>query len=220
MLENTALDTYLNGSLNELLFAKIAQNLESHGYSINPGAFPAELAQSLWQHIQQLERSTFKTTAIGRGQQRHKNNSIRTDKAHWISPQSDAERQWLDWSASLQAYLNRYLLLGLFDFESQFTHYPPGAFYARHYDAFRGDTFHEKANRVLSLVLYLNPNWQAGDGGELVLYRDNDDQQGITVQPSWATLVTFLSEECPHEVLPTNSDRYAIAGWFRLRASI
>jgi SM-20-related protein len=32
-------------------------------------------------------------------------------------------------------------------------------------------------------------------------------------------LVVFLSEEFPHEVLPTATDRYSIAGWFRVNTS-
>jgi len=32
-------------------------------------------------------------------------------------------------------------------------------------------------------------------------------------------LVIFLSEEFPHEVLPANTHRYSIAGWFRVNNS-
>ena len=42
----------------------------------------------------------------------------------------------------------------------------------------------------------------------------------ITVTPNFGTIVVFLSEEFPHEVLPALRDRYAIAGWFRLNTSI
>lgn len=48
--------------------------------------------------------------------------------------------------------LNRHLLLGLFSFESHFTHYRAGDFYKQHQDAFKG-----QANRILSLVVYLIP---------------------------------------------------------------
>ena len=40
------------------------------------------------------------------------------------------------------------------------------------------------------------------------------------VTPSFGTIVVFLSEEFPHEVLPAKRDRYSIAGWFRLNSSI
>ena len=54
--------------------------------------------------------------------------------------------------------------------------------------------------------------------GELVLYKNDQDVNGIKVLPEFGTLVIFLSEEFPHEVLPALRDRYAIAGWFHINA--
>ena len=54
------------------------------------------------------------------------------------------------------------------------------------------------------------------DGGELVLYTDDDDKAGLMITPSFATVVVFLSEECRHEVSPAHRDRYSIAGWYGL----
>ena len=82
-------------------------------------------------------------------------------------------------------------------------------------DAHKGD-----ANRVLSIVVYLNPEWLPESDGESVLYKDESDKKGIKVTPMFGTVVVFLSEEFPHEVLATQRDRYAIAGWFRLNSSI
>ena len=73
--------------------------------------------------------------------------------------------------------------------------------------------------------VYLNPNWAPGDGGELTLYHSDQNHHGeqsqsmLTVTPSMGTLVAFLSEEFPHEVLPAKRDRYAIAGWFRVNTT-
>jgi len=39
------------------------------------------------------------------------------------------------------------------------------------------------------------------------------------VLPQLGTLVVFLSEEFPHEVLAAQRDRYSIAGWFRVNSS-
>jgi SM-20-related protein len=41
----------------------------------------------------------------------------------------------------------------------------------------------------------------------------------LSVQPLHGTVVVFLSEEFPHEVLPASRDRYSIAGWFRVNGS-
>lgn len=79
---------------------------------------------------------------------------------------------------------------------------------------------------MLSVVVYLNRNWSVADGGELVIYENLSPTAFVTnhsiatVMPSLDTIIVFLSEEFPHEVLPSESDRYAIAGWFRLNNSI
>jgi SM-20-related protein len=68
-------------------------------------------------------------------------------------------------------------------------------------------------------VTYLNQDWRASDGGELVLYQDEADKNGLRILPEAGTVVLFLSDEFPHEVLPAKVDRYSIAGWFRVNAS-
>jgi len=70
------------------------------------------------------------------------------------------------------------------------------------------------------MVTYLNSDWQPGDGGELVLYAEDEVTEIATIEPRAGTLVLFLSEEIPHEVRPAIRDRISIAGWFRLNASI
>ena len=69
---------------------------------------------------------------------------------------------------------------------------------------------------MLSLVVYLNPNWLPEYGGDLVLYTNDNDVEGISVKPSFGTVVVFLSEDFPHEVKVTQRDRYSIAGWFKV----
>jgi SM-20-related protein len=119
----------------------------------------------------------------------------------------------------LQHYLNQRLLMGLFSFESHFAHYAPGAFYRKHVDAFNHDDNVGGARRVLSLVAYLNPDWQLTDGGELLIYEDSSTDPVVVIQPLHGTVVLFLSEEVPHEVAPALCDRYSIAGWFRVNGS-
>lgn len=106
--------------------------------------------------------------------------------------------------------VNRYLYLGLFEYEAHFAKYEQGDFYQKHLDSFRG-----QENRKLTTVFYLNDTWQEGNGGELVMY-DLQDQHLQTVQPKGGRLVVFLSEQFPHEVLTSHVDRFSIAGWFRI----
>jgi SM-20-related protein len=62
----------------------------------------------------------------------------------------------------------------------------------------------------------LNETWNAkSDGGALVMYDDNNNFVQ-KVLPEANTLVVFLSEKFPHEVLTAKRKRYSIAGWFRV----
>ncbi|HLR17336.1 MAG TPA: 2OG-Fe(II) oxygenase [Alcanivoracaceae bacterium] len=201
---------------DDTLFGLIADDLVKQGYSIRPGALPANIADALHAYQQEdLSTSKYVNAGIGRGSKYFKTEFVRSDEICWITGESEAGSLWIDWTARLQRFLNQRLFLGLFSFESHFAHYPPGAFYKRHYDAFRGDV-----NRVLSVVTYLNPSWGHEDGGELVLYQNDEDTEGRKVIPLYGTLVVFLSEEFPHEVLPAQRDRYSIAGWYRVNTSI
>ncbi len=128
--------------------------------------------------------------------------------------ESSTGKAWLDWAEKLQRYLNQKLFLGLFSFERHFTHYEVGGFYKRHLDALKGE-----ANRVLSLVVYLNPDWTTENADELIIYTSQQDREGIEVTANYGNVVIFLSEDFPHEVLKTNRDRYSIAGWFRVNTS-
>lgn len=201
--------------LDDLLFARVAKDIETQGYSVQPGALPNHIADVLFQHQQLMDGYQYNDAGVGRGDGFLRTEFVRNDEICWISGESPAGQLWLDWAGLLQRYLNRRLFLGLFSFESHFAHYAPGHYYKRHYDAFRG-----QANRVLSVAAYLNKGWVSSHAGELVIYRDEDDRSGIKVAPLYGTLVVFLSEQFPHEVLPAGRDRYSVAGWFRVNSSL
>lgn len=204
-------------SLNEAsseLCQVIIDNILNAGYCVIPNAVPTGLLHELQHQAIQDSKDRYSRASIGRSDEQMINNFVRTDEIVWINGEKPATKAWINWCNSLRLALNENLYLGLFSFESHFAHYAPGAFYKRHLDAFRGE-----ANRVLSIVVYLNSDWLPEFGGELVLYRDENDVEGLKVTPLAGTLVAFLSEEFPHEVLAATRDRYSIAGWFRLNAS-
>ena len=203
-------------ALDEACFQRIAEGVRGDGYVVLPDALPRPLADALWMQAHESAPAVFRPAAIGRLELRDRNRFVRTDEIAWIEGHYAATRDWLAWTERLRLQLNRSLLLGLFSFESHFAHYAPGAFYRRHLDAFRGE-----ANRVLSLVAYLNHDWAPDDGGELVIYRESaTGAEPLRVTPAFGTLVAFLSEEFPHEVLPARRDRYSIAGWYRVNGSV
>ncbi len=201
------------------LFERIAVALERDGYGVFPAALSPLLADALFVDLQNAGREAFHAAGVGRQDDFQVNPFVRSDRICWLQGRSGAAREFLQWSEELRVSLNRRLFLGLFDYECHYASYAPGAFYKKHLDAFRG-----QSNRVLSTVVYLNPEWGAGDGGELVLYepaQDNTEQGSelVRVLPQYGTLVIFLSEEFPHEVLPARRNRYSLAGWFRVNNS-
>ncbi len=191
----------------------IAESLSQHGYCVLPSALPRELVHSLVEYIQSPASKSLQLAAIGRNKSKSLNSEIRRDTILWLDESSSAGSIWLQWMESLKQELNRKLFLGLFSYESHLAKYSAGDFYKLHRDAFPG-----QANRILSTVVYLNEDWNNEDGGELRLY-DQDEKIIQAVLPTLGTLVIFLSEEFPHEVLPAKKERWSIAGWFRMNNS-
>jgi len=191
-------------------FTIITETMAEQGYIVLTDFIAADLTEQLHQHVSTLPESAFNTAKIGRQQSVQQLETVRSDKTAWLSNAYPVEQAYLDTMDTLRIQLNRQLFLGLRDFEAHFAHYPPGHFYQRHVDAFKG-----QSNRVISSVFYLNPDWSEQDQGQLVLYQPDGEVQIQTVMPMMGTLVLFLSEQFPHEVLPARRDRYSIAGWFR-----
>ncbi len=192
---------------------RIGDGLRREGVVVLDDLLPAGLAEGLLAHLKALPE--FRPAGIGREDRHTRDRRIRSDHICWLDPVGPDTRAWFDWIEALRLDLNRQLLLGLFDYECHYAWYPPGAFYRRHSDAFRGG-----ANRVLTTILYLNPEWQADDGGELLIYRDDEAHPLMTVIPRMGRMVFFLSEEFPHEVREARRQRYSLTGWFRVNTSI
>lgn len=103
-------------------------------------------------------------------------------------------------------------------------HYPEGAKYVRH-----ADVSVAVPHRRVTAIMYLNPEWAQGDGGELVLhpppheasFASVDDRQAPLNEPSFVVepiagrLLLFRSE-IEHEVLSTRKSRWAITTWFSI----
>jgi SM-20-related protein len=200
---------------DEALFESVVTDLVEKGFSIQENGLPQFVVDALIMCQNTLNSREYKTAGIGRADDFQHAKSVRGDQICWITGSSEEGALWLSWCEAMQQYVNRSLFMGLFSFESHFACYEPGKFYKRHVDAFRG-----QSNRVLSLVAYLNDEWQQSEGGELVLYRDELDNKGISILPKKGTFVVFLSEQFPHEVLPATRARHSVAGWFRVNGSV
>ncbi len=206
--------------LNVVLLNKICTGLEAEGYVVIDEAFPAEFMIEIQRQLDQLCQLEFKAAGIGRDVGFQTDKGIRGDEIFWLNESQPENQNYFKWIEALRLALNEQLYLGLSMYESMLAHYPSGAFYHKHLDAFKSKNKHKtdvvnKSNRVVSTTLYLNPNWQPEDGGELLMYHHDNERPFKRILPELGRLVVFLSEEFPHEVLPAKKSRYSLTGWFR-----
>ena len=156
-------------------------------------------------------RGDFAPARIGRQGAERRRDHIRGDFTCWLSePLLPAERLLMRRLEELRLQLNRDAFLGLFELELHYAKYPAGAAYSRHIDQPLGST-----QRKVSLVLYLNSEWQSADGGMLRIHAADDEF--IDVEPIAGRLVCFLTPGREHEVLQARRERLSISGWFRGR---
>ncbi|MGT2507678.1 2OG-Fe(II) oxygenase [Cupriavidus basilensis] len=188
--------------------------LEERGWAVSDNLIDSTLAARLHDESRAAwEAGLFHPARIGRGDETARDAGIRGDSILWLddAPAGMARQDFQAWAAAFRADLNARYFLGLKREEFHFSHYPVGTAYKKHIDQHRA-TLHRK----ISLVLYLNPQWDEHDGGELALYaRDGDAAELHRVLPKRARLVVFRSDLVPHEVLPCHRTRWALTGWFR-----
>ena len=131
----------------------------------------------------------------------------------------------------------------LADFETELIYllYPVGGHYMRHLDVPRaGDGWVPKGRRAtdggslsgaatrraISFILYLNPGWDAADGGHLRCWPAGErlshlpPERQLTphaedVVCNGGTLVLLHSADVEHQVCETRAERQCIVGWFR-----
>lgn len=206
--------TLLPAHLEAGLFQTIAHDLANQGYVVLDHPLPDHVLQSLLQRVTQLSWQEFKPAGIGRQDNYRLSANTRRDRIHWLSGPDEDTAAYFEWIEALRLAVNRELFLGLFDYECHFAWYPPGGYYKKHVDAFRGES-----NRRLSTILYLNANWLPGDGGELAMYQEEAENPFLVIQPEFGRMVIFLSEEFPHEVLEAHKPRFSLSGWYRVNGS-
>lgn len=191
----------------------ILNDLEQKGWSIQENFFPDALIKNLKNTLFNFrQQGKLKQAGIGRDNNFHIEQSVRSDEINWFDEEqiTSAQQEYLKITQELQESINQKFYLGLFEFEVHFALYSPNAFYKRHLDQHKNQD-----SRVLTVITYLNENWDKKDGGELQLYLKNG--QTVSVPPNAGTLVCFMSAEFEHEVLPAKRERASLTGWFRKR---
>lgn len=184
-------------------FQKCLVQLTDKGWFHQKNAFSQDFVKDIKQAI--IERNLVKA---GIGQSKVVHSDIRNDSIFWIEPEdpSSAIQKYLHFLKKLQVNLNQSLFLGIQNFEVHLAQYQKGGFYKPHYDNFQG-----KNNRVVTIITYLNENWNQEDGGLLRLHHQGEI---VDIQPEAGSLAMFISEDILHEVSESYKTRQSITGWF------
>jgi SM-20-related protein len=191
----------------------IAKHLAKDGFCVCENYLEGALLKNIQNDFSEIQSlGSFNRASIGQGKDKEVQDSVRRDNIHWLDQANlnSVQSQLLAKLAELKEAFNRSLYLGIVDFEGHYAHYPAGGFYKRHIDAFRKDS-----SRIVSVVCYLNQNWQESDGGQLRLYTGDTYTD---VEPRGGTMLCFLSQELEHEVLMSHATRSSFTGWFKTRA--
>lgn len=184
---------------------KLIDSLSSQGWYV----WDDFLTLSDTQKIKQCIPNTLQDARIGHRDSLQSNKAVRGDQTVWLEPEMGTPIAfYMEKMEEIRQALNCQLYLGLRDFETHFCRYPNGGFYKKHVDNPRG-----AGRRKVTTVLYMNELWKLGDGGELVVF-DKEDNHLFKLEPLAGRMIFFMSEEFPHEVLPTEQKRESIAGWF------
>lgn len=183
----------------------------NQGFGLCDQFFSPDLLLGLQKNLMKYHQSgEMHPAGVGGKFDYQRNAEVRGDVIRWIEPES-ADPHEAVFNQQIKAfvqYLNQTCYTGINAFEFHYASYEPGSFFKRHIDQFRSDR-----GRKYSLVMYLNENWEAKDGGQLTLYLPDRKE---TVVPIAGRAVFFKSDELEHEVKPAHErPRTGIAGWLK-----
>ncbi len=199
--------------IDEPKISSLIDHLAAYGWAVTPDLLVPPAIAALIQEAQSLwTGAAFKSAGVGRGAELQVRADIRSDHILWLD-EANLTAPQTEYRTALEILrqeLNAQLFVGVQELEAHYAVYPPGAFYQKHLDRF--STADE---RILSCSLYLNPNWDEANGGELRLY---EGAQSIDIYPHAGTFVLFRSDAIYHEVLPATRERFSLTGWFKRRS--
>lgn len=198
----------------ETTIEKIVNDVYEQRFCVVDNFISANEVTTLVQKINLLsENKQLKQAGIGKNAEHLTNTDIRSDYIYWLDENdTDLQSLFFHFITELTQALNRRFYLGLKEHEFHLALYPPGSFYKKHRDAFKSDDA-----RKITVLLYLNQNWKHEDGGELILYKD--DNSSLTIEPLGGRLLVFESE-MEHEVLLSKANRYSLTGWIKNKSRL
>ena len=196
------------------LFDAIIDSIAQEGYGVLDNFLSSGEVASLATQLRHRQADgQLRAAGIGQGQVTVE-KQIRGDAIFWLDDTDSTfdEAVFLNRIDTFRQYVNQTCFLGLREAEFHYALYPPDTFYKRHLDQFRADS-----RRKLSLVCYLNADWQPDDGGQLAIYLPTvgGDERTLTIEPVGGRLVCFESGRLEHEVLAARRERLSLTGWLK-----
>lgn len=191
-----------------MLDENVVKDLGEKGFAYIDGFLNEKELVTIRSYILELyQNEKMRSAAIGKDSLETIQKEVRNDLIKWIdfSTPGPVNDFFLPKLNRLIQTLNTKCFLGIKDFETHFTCYPPGSFYKKHFDQFKSNN-----NRIVSFVCYLNDLWLPEMGGQLRIHKENGS---VDIDPVGGRLALFLSDEIEHEVLVTNKERLSITGW-------
>ncbi len=173
---------------------------------------PLNILQSLEELFEKVyQKDDFNPAKVGSSYHEKRIDEIRSDSIYWLDKtQHSSIALFFELIHEMMQEISEFLFLSLQGYEFHFANYPQGGYYKAHLDQFK-----ERNNRMISVVIYLNKNWENGMGGELKIHGENE----LLIEPIYNRAVIFRSDTILHEVLPTQFERKSLTGWLLKRPS-
>ncbi|KAH8549948.1 hypothetical protein BGW37DRAFT_499520 [Umbelopsis sp. PMI_123] len=156
------------------------------------------------------------------GDDLYRDETARDDQTVWFDPNIDYEQESKQNLNQVLRMLSHGLvqdltkiihLNGKVEYQLAYYH-PQNARYERHRDAFPVSDQDDVTQRRVTAIVYLNPDWVQGDGGELRIFGKNGEPDH-DIEPIASRMVVFLSGVADHAVIAAAQDRYALTAWIR-----
>jgi len=169
-------------SIFETLIASFLEN----NVGVANGFLSTELVEKLTQNLLQLEMNDqLKSAGTSNSKLASYDTTVRGDSIYWLDKSHNDiyENKFLELVEDFIRYLNSSCFTGITDCEFHYALYKKGSYYIKHLDQFRNNS-----GRQYSMISYLDNNWKAEDGGELLIHQVNNNQ---TISPTQGKTVFF-----------------------------